>query len=120
MSELKLLNCPFCGGKAEFVKMGILKDISLGFVRCTECEIRLRQGNCTEDFVRDEWNRRTPMDNIVEKLKEELKLTREAQNIECIGNDGYGTPLQSKFSGEICALIKAINIVKQEINNGLE
>ena len=118
MSELKC--CPFCGGEPEFVKMGIAKDIPLGFVRCTECGIRLRQENCTEDFARNEWNRRILVDNITKKLEEELKLTREAQTIECIGNNGNGTPLQSKFSGEICALIKAINIVKQEINNGLE
>ena len=100
MSELKLLNCPFCNGKAEFVKMGIAKDIQLGFVRCTECGIRLRQGNCTEDFARDEWNRRTPMANIVEKLEE---------------NSQYCVPLGGQsFIG--ISLETAINIVKQEIN----
>lgn len=71
MSDTKLKPCPFCGGKAEFVKMGIAKDIPLGFVRCTECGIRLRQGNCTEDFARNEWNTRKPMDNIVAQLEEE-------------------------------------------------
>lgn len=99
MSELN--KCPFCGGKAEFVKMGIAKDIPLGFVRCAECGIRLRQENCTEDFARDEWNRRKPMDNIVEKLQEEKS--------DCGERTGY-------FKG----IEKAINIIKQEINKGSE
>ncbi len=109
MSELKLLNCPFCNGKAEFVKMGIAKDIPLGFVRCTECGIRLRQGNCTEDFARNEWNRRKPMANIVEKLEEESKKKHNKErDVLCkIANASYSAGVEY-----------AINIVKQEINNG--
>lgn len=114
MSELKLLNCPFCNGKAEFVKMGIAKDIPLGFVRCTECGIRLRQENCTEDFARDEWNRRKPMANIVEKL-EELKM-RYFLTIANTGDDKNDFAYENVGN----ALDNAINIVKQEINNGLE
>lgn len=108
MSELKLLNCPFCNGKAEFVKMGIAKDISLGFVRCTECGIRLRQGNCTEDFARDEWNRRKPMSNIVEKLEELPYKTNYSDYVE----KGMVYKYLERNS--------VLNIVKQEINNGLE
>lgn len=115
MSELKLLNCPFCGGKAEFVKMGIAKDIPLGFVRCTECGIRLRQGNCTEDFARDEWNRRKPMANIVEKLEEREKYLENAMKES--HENGYRFS-EEKAMNERVAIRYAINIVKQEINNG--
>ena len=110
MSELKLLNCPFCNGKAEFVKIGIAKDIQLGFVRCTECGIRLRQGNCTEDFARDEWNRRTPMANIVEKL-EELKK-EDLQGCEKVSQE----VCNNYFDCGLCLIDRIINIVKQEIN----
>lgn len=104
MSELKC--CPFCGGEAEFVKMGIAKDIPLGFVRCTECEIRLRQGNCTEDFARDEWNHRTPMDNIVEKLEE-----AEKKGSELIGKPHMDSHV---LFGWGCAMKTAIEIVREE------
>lgn len=111
MSELKLLNCPFCNGKAEFVKMGIAKDIPLGFVRCTECGIRLRQVNFTENFARDEWNRRTPMANILEKLEE---AKEEYRDYDKNGKMFY------ELTASVTGLNKAITIVKQEINNGLE
>lgn len=117
MSELKLLNCPFCGGEVVISDEKIDATREVYNFHCHNCDMVTFY-----DFPNDKekaietWNTRTPMANIVEKLEEELKLTREAQTIECIGNNGNGTPIQSKFSGEICALIKAINIVKQEIN----
>ena len=122
MSELK--SCPFCGGEARLYGNSKLigtrlKHYQVAVCANDDCGCRTSPCETVEDAIY-KWNRRTPMANIVEKLEEELKLTREAQTIECIGNNGNGTPLQSKFSGEICALIKAINIVKQEINNGLE
>ena len=98
MSELKC--CPFCGGEAYTDKIGK----PLFTIRCTNincyCEI---SKNSLEDAI-NAWNTRTPMANIVEKL-EELK------------EKGYAelTIL------EVNELVdKAINIVKQEINNGLE
>lgn len=106
MSELKC--CPFCGGEAEFVKMGIAKDIPLGFVRCTECGIRLRQENCTEDFARNEWNRRILVDNIVENIVTSL----ESEKTVFLGTRTEQT--------DTILIDDAINIVKQEINNGLE
>lgn len=53
------------------------------------------------------------VEKVVAELEYELELTREAQTIECRNNDGYGTPLQAKFSGEIGALLKAIEIVRK-------
>lgn len=61
------------------------------------------------------------IDKLIGRLEDELKNAREMQTTQCIEHDGYGTPLQSKLSGEICALLKVQNIVKQlaeEYNNG--
>ena len=58
---------------------------------------------------------------IRERLETELKCTRDKQTIECMKNYGIGTPLQSKYSGNIEMLLKAIEIVNQvesEYNNG--
>ena len=90
MSELKC--CPFCGGEArEYKQRFLFYEKAVDMACCDKCGFSL---------VKSVWNTRTPMANIVEKLEEELKLTREAQTIECIGNNGNGTPLQSKYSGE--------------------
>lgn len=58
-----------------------------------------------------------PMDNIVEKLEDELLTSQSAHAEAVIGMCGVSA---SGYSGEISAYTKAINIVKQEINNGLE
>lgn len=53
------------------------------------------------------------IEKLIGRLEEELKTAREMQTTQCIGHDGYGTPLQSKLGGEICALLKVQNIVNQ-------
>ena len=53
------------------------------------------------------------IEKLIGRLEEELKTTREMQTIQCKGNNGYGTPLQSKLSGEICVLLKVTNIVNE-------
>ena len=53
------------------------------------------------------------VEKLINRLEEELKTAREMQTTQCIGHDGYGTPLQSKLGGEICALLKVQNIVNQ-------
>lgn len=53
------------------------------------------------------------IEKLIGGLEEELKTTREMQTIQCRGNDGYGTPLQSKLSGEICVLLRVKNIVNE-------
>lgn len=59
MSEIKLKNCPFCGGEAE---MGF-RDAS-AFVMCTKCLARSRTVAACVDYTArevaaDEWNQRT-------------------------------------------------------------
>lgn len=50
MRNTELKPCPFCGGEAEFIQKGILRNIRLGFVKCNECGIKLNQENCTENL----------------------------------------------------------------------
>lgn len=110
MSELKC--CPFCGGKAE---VGHTNHHDKLFV--VGCNTPICYGNInrfTMVFVSKEsainiWNTRKPMANIVEKLEE--------KHIDISGN----TSLHYLYSeGYVDALDYVSDIVKQEINNGLE
>jgi C4-type Zn-finger protein len=102
----KLLKCPFCGGEAREYKQrfsfyGKVVDMAC----CDKCGFSL---------VKSVWNTRTPMANIVEKL-EEMKM----RYFLTLANTGDS---KNDFAYENVgnALDNAINIVKQEINNGLE
>ena len=105
MSDLKC--CPFCGGEAKICN-GSNDIVGKQFlIRCKEinCTIRPKTDWHTslEEAIKH-WNTRKPMANIVEKLKE-------------LKEKGYAELTML----EVNELIdKAINIVKQEINNGLE
>lgn len=96
MSELKC--CPFCGGEAKYME---IKDFFISrFVTCTKCGIETPRNCLNKKDAIKQWNTRTPMANIVEKL-EKLK------------EKGYAELTML----EVNELIdKAINIVKQEIN----
>ena len=104
----KLLKCPFCSGEAE---VGYTNQHDKMFV--VGCNTPMCYGNInhfTMVFVSKEsaintWNTRKPMANIVEKLEEE---SYETTDTVCGG----------RFKA--IRLSSAINIVKQEINNGLE
>ena len=99
MSELKC--CPFCGGEAEMLNYSPTEWL----VHCIECDGMVEKWRETEEEAIEQWNRRTPMNNIVEKLEEE---SYETTDTVCGG----------RFKA--IRLSSAINIVKQEINNGLE
>ena len=85
MSEIKLLPCPFCGGEAEFVRDTERKDIFQSsdyvYVRCKECHAQTSKIYYSAEFhkldeeyvlVEKAWNTRKPMQEIVERLEEEL------------------------------------------------
>lgn len=73
MSEVKLRNCPCCGGKSRFVvdheHVNINCETKIyGYVMCTECG--LEQGELlTESEAIEAWNTRKPMEDIVERLE---------------------------------------------------
>ena len=99
MSELKC--CPFCGGEAKYME---IKDFFVSrFVTCAKCGIETPRNCLNRKDAIKRWNRRTPMDNIVEKLE----YSKEMPLTDC--GKSYNR-----------ALDLAINIVKQENNNGLE
>lgn len=57
--ELNLLNCPFCGGKAEYVEVKNLLTYTPDFyVRCTKCGIETHGMYNSRSLARKIWNRR--------------------------------------------------------------
>lgn len=50
----ELKPCPFCGGEAELVELGI----KVWSPRCTQCECRLNQVYRSEQKAIEAWNRR--------------------------------------------------------------
>lgn len=122
MSDLKC--CPFCGGEAKIVRYCGKKTIV--YVECTNClaymgnQRIITSSNRGKEYFESEeklinaWNTRKPMDNIVEKLEEKQYQAEKDMGLsEAIDEmNGYG--------GMSIAYETAINIVKQEINNGLE
>lgn len=120
MSELKLLNCPFCGGEVVISDEKIDATREVYNFHCHNCDMVTFY-----DFPNDKekaietWNTRTPMANIVEKL-EALKNGASGCNGVMCENCEYNDIC---FDGEQSfkvTLDNAINIVKQEMNNGLE
>lgn len=132
MSELKLLNCPFCGGE----DIGYSVKTTGRWERKYHVAMYCKDCNCygkrvlvtpTENTRYDvehneeykklaikSWNTRTPMANIVEKLEEEKKKNFEAYNKATDATD------MLCYGNVVNAYGNSINIVKQEINNGLE
>ena len=112
MNKLKLLNCPFCGGEARLYGNSKLigtklKHYQVAVCANDDCGCRTSPCETVEDAIY-RWNRRKPMANIAEKL-EELK-----KDDDCLA-------YCYQFYSKTCDIYeKAINIVKQEINNGLE
>ena len=103
MSELKC--CPFCGGEARLYSFHsqTIKTYKEYWVKCKNDCCQTKNFRSEEKAV-EQWNTRTPMANIVEKLEEEKTMAYDKWD----GGSSYK------------AYSQAINIVKQEINNGLE
>ena len=121
MSKLKLLNCPFCGGEDIGYSVKTTGRWERKYhvaMYCKDCNCYGKRvlvtptENTRYDVEHNEeykklaikaWNTRTPMANIVEKLEENsFDMSLENPDCKAIWTDN------------------AINIVKQEINNGLE
>ena len=124
MSELKC--CPFCGGEA-IIEEEDVRDIH-GYVigkryalQCDgvpNCSIYPRTcGTVKKEDAINLWNTRKPMDNIVEKLEKREKYLENAMKES--HEKGYCFS-EAKAMNERVAIRYAINIIKQEINNGLE
>lgn len=75
MNEVDLMPCPFCGGKAhKRIAFPIDADgmeVNMYIVGCEACDIEF-YGPWDEEAVIEQWNTRKPMDEGIEKLKEEM------------------------------------------------
>lgn len=86
----------------------VLCDIEKGKCLCGSYEIE------TAEMFLKAFDESVPMDNIVEKLEEKQCQANKDMQI----SESY-EDVQA-YGGKYLAFSEAINIVKQEINNGLE
>lgn len=88
MSE-SLKPCPFCGGRADFVKIKVGKIIKKTgyFVKCRSCRASTGAHLTAEEAIAA-WNTRKPMELIVEQLEElDGKYGERFVNSHIITND---------------------------------
>lgn len=116
MSEIELLPCPFCGGKAEVraTKRLVFNGKYMGTVHyvvgCidTKCIGRIqRRYNSIEEAI-DAWSTRKTIHRIVEQLEKELQLA-DKEKARCAREN----PLQfDSAKGYASGIATAIEIVK--------
>ena len=117
MSKLKC--CPFCGGKAFLDTHRFWDEKAKDFtvqtygVKCYDCQTGTWQHYRKEEDAIKQWNTRTPMANIVEKLEEREKYLENAMKESHENGHRFS---EEKAMNERVAIRYAINIVKQEIN----
>lgn len=86
---MKLEPCPMCGGVA-FITTGNIVELWQQKVMCCECGLNIVRGGASPSHARERaveaWNRREPIDKIVEQLEERkqkegnVTLTKIAHN----------------------------------------
>ena len=103
LDKIKLLPCPFCGGKAELRQFinKFTRENKI-YIQCTECDFKTEEldgdiafEDAFEDtmkvgrmfinpleFLVTKWNTRKPMQEVIDKLSEKSKF------IDCISEDG--------------------------------
>lgn len=99
MSELRW--CPFCGGEAY------LHIHERYGIECDNCGMGLGCICDTEEEAIKRWNRREPMDKIVEQLEEKADIANDNWGFH--RNNSFG----SYFDGEEDGIRSAIEIVKK-------
>lgn len=93
MSEIKLLQCPFCGGEAY-----LAHRINLSQINCTKCLAMTNVYKGTAAIKA--WNTRKPMDKIVERLKSEEKRWHESGK-RCCDEKELGVAGGFRYATEI-------------------
>lgn len=69
MSEIKLKYCPFCGEKPKMATCDWGYSVKEYWCYCSSCGCETQKYHSKEDVI-EQWNCRTTMANIVEKLEE--------------------------------------------------
>ena len=77
MSEIKLLPCPFCGGEVKMYSTKIDAIQECHDFHCDSCNMTISYDYTNKQEAIEAWNTRKPMERIVERLEEELKLADE-------------------------------------------
>ena len=123
MSELKC--CPFCGGEARLYgnskPIGTrLKHYQVAVCTNDDCGCRTSLCETVEDAIY-KWNRRATMANIVEKLEEKTEFLKDCTKYGNESAEQQEKSYSTIMMYEVADLVDdLIDIVKQEINNGLE
>ena len=74
-SDMRLKNCPFCGGEAEFAT----KDEN--WIWCKKCGAESNYFEQTEEAIKA-WNTRKPLEQIEQRLKtEEMEIEDAIQSL---------------------------------------
>ena len=104
----ELKPCPFCGGEAQInerYRSGTANR-KMYWVNCKACGISQQNTNVSgyryQSKAIDRWNRREPIDRIVEELEENLQIVTGNYAIE---RSGY-------YYGKMDAYTRAIGIAK--------
>lgn len=87
MSEIKLLPCPFCGGKIKLDEddfyMFCCDTCGAGITFAHELEDGAAE-DCTKEESIERYNTRKPMDRIVEQLEEQQNINRRINHDDII------------------------------------
>ena len=97
MSEIKLLPCPFCDGEAKVSNLGFNQYL----IFCKDCWAETKPTTGFENTI-TKWNTRKPMQEIVEKIDDEISEYRETSYF-----DRYTKAVK------VGTMFKAIEIVKE-------
>ena len=87
MSDVKLLPCPFCGGKIKLDEddfyMFCCDTCGAGITFAHELEDGTAE-DCTKEESIESWNTRKPMERIVEQLEEAKDIANDDSVVETV------------------------------------
>ena len=110
----ELLPCPFCGGEAKFITGSPF--IWEHAVACGECGTATRMiGGVTPSMARNRvaqvWNTRKPMQEICERLEQQVRQCEIRQKE--FQSTNATVKISEKFYSKACSYDNAITIVKE-------